>query len=102
MAKALNSRYTPGVRGKKWFKIKPFESLDLVITAAEWGYGRRIGWLSNYHLATRSLGTGALLNVGQTFKGLIDDEFKELTGRLLEIKVSEKDHTVQVQPKIVV
>lgn len=98
----MNSRYTLGVRGKKWFKIKPFENLDLVITAAEWGYGRRIGWLSNYHLATRSLETGELLNVGKTFKGLTDDEFIELIGKLLENKVSEEGHTIQVQPKIVV
>ncbi len=52
MAKALDSDYTPGIRGKKWFKIKPAEHLDLAIVAADWGYGRRTGWLSNYHLAT--------------------------------------------------
>ncbi|MFQ5892242.1 MAG: ATP-dependent DNA ligase, partial [Candidatus Methanofastidiosia archaeon] len=54
MAKSLSSKYTPGARGKRWFKLKPTETLDCVIVAADWGYGRRIGWLSNYHLAVRS------------------------------------------------
>ncbi len=102
MAKALNSNYTPGVRGKKWFKIKPAEHLDLVIVAAEWGHGRRRGWLSNYHLAARDEETGGFLVIGKTFKGLTDAEFAELTRRLQEIKVSENEYTVQVKPRIVV
>ena len=54
MAKKLDSPYTPGARGKRWFKIKTvLEPLDLVITAAEYGYGRRHGWLSDYYLAAR-------------------------------------------------
>ena len=54
MAKKLDSPYTPGRRGKKWLKIKTvLETLDLVITAAEYGYGRRKGWLSDYYLAAR-------------------------------------------------
>jgi DNA ligase-1 len=101
MAKDLKSDYTPGVRGKKWFKIKPAETLDLVIIAADWGSGRRRGWLSNYHLAIRDEATGKYLDVGKTFKGLTDEEFTAITKRLLELKVRETDYTVFVRPAIV-
>src|SRR6185437_12444583 len=53
VAKSLTSLYTPGVRGRGWLKIKAAKTFDLVIVAADWGYGRRHGWLSNYHLAAR-------------------------------------------------
>jgi DNA ligase-1 len=102
MAKDLKSTYTPGVRGKKWFKIKPAETLDLVIVAADWGSGRRRGWLSNYHLAVRDQTTGEYLVVGKTFKGLTDQEFTEITARLLELRIRETDYTVYVKPSIVV
>jgi len=102
MAKSLKSKYTPGVRGKKWFKIKPADRLDLVIIAADWGYGRRTGWLSNYHLAARDETTGEFLMVGKTFKGLTDKEFTEMTGNLLNLKISEDEYTVRVKPNIVV
>jgi DNA ligase-1 len=102
MAKDLQSTYTPGVRGKKWFKIKPAETLDLVIVAAEWGSGRRRGWLSNYHLAVRDNHTGEYLMVGKTFKGLTDEEFTAITKRLLELKTRETDYTVYVRPSLVV
>ena len=102
MAKDLTSTYTPGVRGKKWFKIKPAERLDLVIVAADWGSGRRHGWLSNYHLGVRDEQTGEYLVVGKTFKGLTDEEFKEITKRLLELKTKETDYTVYVKPSVVV
>ncbi len=102
MAKSLESTYTPGVRGKKWFKIKPAEKLDLTIVAADWGSGRRRGWLSNYHLAVRDEKTGEYLVVGKTFKGLTDQEFIEITKRLLELKTKENDYTVYVKPSIVV
>jgi DNA ligase-1 len=102
MAKDLKSTYTPGVRGKKWFKIKPAETLDLVIVAADWGSGRRRGWLSNYHLAVRDPKTGEYLVVGKTFKGLTDQEFTGITKRLLELKTREIDYTVYVRPSIVV
>ena len=102
MAKDLESTYTPGVRGKKWFKIKPAEKLDLVIVAAEWGSGRRRGWLSNYHLAVRDEETEEYLVVGKTFKGLTDDEFTEITKKLLQLKTQENDYTVFVKPSIVV
>jgi DNA ligase-1 len=103
MAKKLDSPYTPGTRGKRWFKIKPvLEPLDLVITAAEYGYGRRHGWLSDYYLAARDAATGEFLNIGKTFKGLTDAEIKEMTQRLKELAVREERNRVVVLPKIVV
>jgi DNA ligase-1 len=103
MAKKLGSPYTPGTRGKRWLKIKPvLETLDLVITAAEYGYGRRHGWLSDYHLAARDPMTSEFLNVGKTFKGLTDAEIIEMTRRLKELAVRENRNKVVVVPKIVV
>ncbi|MGA3405282.1 MAG: ATP-dependent DNA ligase [Candidatus Bathyarchaeia archaeon] len=102
MAKDLKSNYTPGVRGKKWFKIKPVETLDVAIIAADWGSGRRKGWLSNYHLAVRDDQTGEYRVVGKTFKGLTDDEFATVTEKLLELKTRETEYTVYVKPSIVV
>jgi DNA ligase-1 len=103
MAKKLDSLYTPGTRGKRWFKIKPvLEPLDLVITAAEYGYGRRHGWLSDYYLAARDAATGEFLNVGKTFKGLTDAEIIEMTRKLKELTVRQERHRVVVLPKIVV
>ena len=102
MAKALESRYTPGVRGRGWLKIKHARTLDLVIVAADWGYGRRKGWLSNYHLAARDQSTGNLLEVGKTFKGLTDEEFRAMTERLGALKTDERGGTVLVRPEVVV
>jgi DNA ligase-1 len=102
MAKDLKSTYTPGMRGKKWFKIKPAETLDVVIIAADWGSGRRRGWLSNYHLAVRDVQTGEYLVVGKTFKGLTDEEFTEITKKLLGLKTRQTEYTVHVNPSIVV
>jgi DNA ligase-1 len=102
MAKDLKGVYSPGVRGKKWFKIKLAETLDLVIVAADWGSGRRRGWLSNYHLAVRDQDTGRFLMVGKTFKGLTDEEFAATTKTLLGLKISQNDYTVFVRPEMVV
>ncbi|MEM2336672.1 MAG: ATP-dependent DNA ligase [Candidatus Bathyarchaeia archaeon] len=103
MAKRLNSEYTPGIRGKHWLKIKPtFEPLDLVIVAAEYGYGRRHEWLSDYYLAARDAETGEFLVVGKTFKGLTDSEIIEMTKRLKELAIKEEYRRVYVTPKIVV
>jgi DNA ligase-1 len=103
MAKDVNSAYTPGIRGKRWLKIKPvLEPLDLVIVAAEYGYGRRHGWLSDYYLAARDAETGEFLEVGKTFKGLTDVEIIEMTRRLKEIATRETMGRVFVVPKIVV
>ena len=103
MAKKLDSPYTPGRRGKKWLKIKTIlEPLDLVITAAEWGYGRRSGWLSDYYLGALDPDTGGFLDIGKTFKGLTDAEITEMTRRLRELAVEEDGHRVVVLPRIVV
>lgn len=102
MAKAVDSHYSPGTRGKRWFKIKYAENLDLVILGADWGYGRRTGWLSDYYLAAYDPDNGRFELLGKTFKGLTDEEFKEMTKKLLELKVSENEHTVWVRPEIVV
>ena len=102
MAKNVASPYAPGERGKHWLKIKPVITLDLVIVAANWGYGRRTGWLSNVHLAARDAETGKFLEVGKTFKGLTDAEFKSLTEKLLADKISEKRGMVWVKPSVVV
>ncbi len=103
MAKKLDSPYTPGARGKRWFKIKTvLEPLDLVITAAEYGYGRRHGWLSDYYLAARDAETGEFLELGKTFKGLTDAEIIDMTKRLKALTISEDRWRVVVQPKVVV
>jgi DNA ligase-1 len=102
MAKGLTSHYTPGARGRGWLKIKTARTLDLVIIAADWGYGRRHGWLSNYHLAARDDQAGGLVEVGKTFKGLTDADFQEMTERLLALKIEESRGTVQVRPEVVV
>ncbi len=103
MAKKLNSPYTPGIRGKRWFKIKEsLEPLDLVIVAAEYGYGRRHKWLSDYHLAARDPESGEFLMLGKTFKGLTDKEIIHMTQRLKELTVKQERGKVVVTPQIVV
>jgi len=103
VAKKLDSPYTPGVRGKRWFKIKQtLEPLDLVIIAAEYGYGRRHEWLSDYYLAARDQETGKFLPVGKTFKGLTDKEIIHMTQRLKELTLRKERGRISVIPKIVV
>jgi len=87
IAKKLDSDYSPGTRGKKWLKIKRvLEPLDCVIVAAEWGYGRRRNWLSDYYLAVWDEEKRKWVIVGKTFKGLTDKEFEEITKELLNIR----------------
>ena len=103
VAKKTDSLYTPGMRGKRWFKIKEtLEPLDLVIMAAEYGYGRRHGWLSDYYLAARDIESGDLLQVGKTFKGLTDAEIIKMTKILKELVTLKEGHRVVVTPKIIV
>lgn len=102
MAKALDSTYTPGQRGAAWLKVKRTQTVDLVIVAADWGYGRRHGWLSNYHLAARDPATGELTPVGKTFKGPTDAQFAAMTERLLALRTGEDRGTVFVRPEVVV
>jgi len=100
MAKDLRSAYEPGGRGKRWFKLKAVETVDCVIVAADRGSGRRVGWLSNYHLAVRA-GEG-WAEVGKTFKGLTDREFAAMTERLWTLAVSDDGYTIRVRPEVVV
>jgi len=101
MAKDLDSRYEPGSRGKRWFKIKPAVTIDCVIVAADHGSGRRRGWLSNYHLAVLD-GAGHFAPVGKTFKGLTDEEFKGMTARLRALQLADDGYTVTVEAEVVV
>ncbi|MGH7333501.1 MAG: ATP-dependent DNA ligase [Candidatus Rokuibacteriota bacterium] len=100
MAKDLDSSYTPGGRGKRWFKLKSPDTVDCVIVAADRGSGRRTGWLSNYHLAV--LDDAGYAEVGKTFKGLTDQEFAEMTARLRALAMGDDGYTVRVQPVMVV
>jgi len=103
IAKKLDSTYTPGTRGKKWLKIKrTLEPLDCVIVAAEWGYGRRRKWLSDYYLAVWDEEKEKWAIIGKTFKGLTDREFEEITRELLRVRLFERGRTVYVRPSIVV
>ena len=100
MAKDMRSPYEPGGRGKRWFKLKNAVTVDCVIVAADRGSGRRMGWLSNYHLAVRD-GDG-WAEVGKTFKGLTDREFTEMTERLRALATEDDGYTVRVRPDVVV
>jgi DNA ligase-1 len=102
MVKHLPSPYKPGARGKSWFKVKRTLSLDLVVVAADWGYGRRHGWLSNYHLAVWDEERDTFQEVGKTFKGLTDEEFQQMTERLLALETHRVRGTVHVEPRVVV
>jgi DNA ligase-1 len=101
MVKALSSTYDAGRRGGAWRKVKPVRTLDLVVLAAEWGHGRRSGWLSNLHLGARSP-DGTFVMVGKTFKGMTDELLAWQTGALQERAVRQDDYTVYVRPELVV
>jgi DNA ligase 1 len=100
MAKDPRSPYEPGGRGKRWFKLKVAQTVDCVILAADRGSGRRVGWLSNYHLAVRD--GDAWAEVGKTFKGLTDREFTDMTARLHALAVADDGYTVRVRPEVMV
>ncbi|HKY59389.1 MAG TPA: ATP-dependent DNA ligase [Gemmatimonadota bacterium] len=102
MAKALGSPYQAGSRGGSWLKIKPVQSLDLVVLAAEWGHGRRKGWLSNLHLGARDTEAGGFAMLGKTFKGMTDRMLAWQTERLLALETSRDGHVVHVRPELVV
>ena len=100
MVKALDAPYAAGRRGAGWLKVKPRHTLDLVILAAEWGHGRRRGWLSNLHLGARRGDEFVML--GKTFKGLTDAMLTWQTERLKELAVSDDGWVVRVRPELVV
>lgn len=100
MVKALDSRYEAGRRGAAWLKVKPVHTLDLVVLAAEWGHGRRQGWLSNLHLGAR--GKDGFVMVGKTFKGMTDELLAWQTEELQRRQVEANSHAVFVRPELVV
>jgi DNA ligase-1 len=101
MVKALDATYDAGRRGGSWRKVKPVRTLDLVVLAAEWGHGRRQGWLSNLHLGARDP-EGGFVMVGKTFKGLTDALLTWQTEALLEREVGREGIVVHVRPELVV
>jgi DNA ligase-1 len=102
MVKTATSRYEAGRRGKAWRKVKPVSTFDLVVLAAEWGHGRRRGWLSNLHLGARDPETGEFVMVGKTFKGLTDALLTWQTARFQELQREQQGHVVFVRPELVV
>jgi len=102
MVKSLDAPYAAGRRGGGWLKVKPHHVLDLVVLAAEWGHGRRRGWLSNLHLGARDPAQGSFVMLGKTFKGLTDEMLAWQTRRLLELEIGRDEWTVHVRPELVV
>jgi DNA ligase 1 len=101
VVKDAASLYAAGRRGKAWRKVKPVRTYDLVVLGAEWGHGRRQGWLSNLHLGARDPSTGGFVMVGKCFKGLTDDMLRRQTAELLERETSRRGITVLVRPELV-
>jgi DNA ligase-1 len=102
MAKALDAPYEAGNRGASWLKIKRVHTLDLVVLAAEWGYGRRTGKLSNLHLGALDPATGDYIMLGKTFKGLTDAMLAWQTREFLAREVRRDQGTVYIRPELVV
>lgn len=101
MAKSLTAPYVSGQRGFHWLKLKAAVTLDLVILAAEWGHGRRQGWLSNLHLGARDPRSGQFVMLGKTFKGLTDDMLRWQTEQLLALETHRDEWTIYVKPELV-
>jgi len=102
MVKDPLSPYTPGRRGLAWLKLKrPLATLDVVVTAVEWGHGKRKGVLSDYTFAVKDTQTGRLVNVGKAYTGLTDAEIAEFTRRFLEMTVEDHGHVRLVRPEVV-
>jgi DNA ligase-1 len=102
LVKSLEAPYAAGRRGAGWLKVKPRHTLDLVVLAAEWGHGRRRGWLSNLHLGARDPASAGFVMLGKTFKGLTDAMLTWQTERLLGLEIARDDWTVHVRPELVV
>ena len=102
MAKAPDGLYEAGERSRNWLKIKRVHTLDLVVLAAEWGHGRRRGWLSNLHLGARDPASESFVMLGKTFKGLTDAMLKDQTEFLQRLETARDRHTVYVRPEMVV
>jgi DNA ligase-1 len=102
MAKRLGAGYAAGRRGQEWLKLKPARTLDLVVLAAEWGSGRRRGWLSNLHLGARDPERGGFVMLGKTFKGMTDEILRWQTEALLARELGREGIAVHVRPELVV
>jgi DNA ligase 1 len=102
MVKSLDAPYEAGRRGLGWLKVKVAHTLDLVVLAAEWGHGRRQGWLSNLHLGARDPETGGFVMLGKTFKGMTDEMLAWQTEHLLMLETGKEGHVVHVRPELVV
>jgi len=102
VVKGAGSRYEAGRRGKSWRKVKVARTFDLVVLGAEWGHGRRQGWLSNLHLGARDPRTGGFVMVGKTFKGMTQKTLEWQTQRFLELETRREGITVFVRPEVVV
>jgi DNA ligase-1 len=102
VVKDASSVYAAGRRGKSWRKVKPVRTYDLVVLGAEWGHGRRQGWLSNLHLGARDPSSGEFVMVGKTFKGLTDELLGWQTRELLARETDQRGITVFVRPELVV
>ncbi len=102
MAKSLTAPYEAGKRAASWLKVKRLHTLDLVVLAAEWGHGRRKGWLSNLHLGARDEQSGKFVMLGKTFKGMTDEMLAWQTQALLARETRRDDWTVHVRPELVV
>ena len=102
MVKDPFSPYTPGRRGLAWLKLKrPLATLDVVVTAVEWGHGKRKGVLSDYTFAVKDTTSGRLFNVGKAYTGLTDAEIATMTKRFLEITIEDHGHVRLVRPEVV-
>jgi len=102
MVKDPLSPYTPGRRGLAWLKLKrPLATLDVIVTAVEWGHGKRKGVLSDYTFAVKDTSIGRLVNVGKAYTGLTDAEIATMTKRFLEITVEDHGHVRLVKPEVV-
>jgi DNA ligase-1 len=102
VVKDAASLYAAGRRGKAWRKVKPVRTYDLVVLGAEWGHGRRQGWLSNLHLGARDPATGGFVMVGKCFKGLTDELLEWQTKELLARETGRRGIAVLVRPELVV
>ena len=102
MVKTLEDPYAAGRRGKSWRKVKPVHTLDLVVLAAEWGYGRRTGLLSNIHLGARDPDGGPPVMVGKTFKGMTDELLAWQTDQFSARALTDNGHVATLPPEFVV
>jgi DNA ligase-1 len=102
VVKDAASPYAAGRRGRAWRKVKPVRTYDLVVLAAEWGHGRRQGWLSNLHLGAREPDSGDFVMVGKCFKGLTDELLEWQTRELLARETARRGIAVLVRPELVV